>query len=312
MKTIKDLSRAERPELDDLEVKTAREMLPHLFDELKKKSSHVVGIGVGARFQDGEIQKETCLHVLVTKKISERNLKESEILPGEFYGFKVDVLEVGEASFLGLTAKQRPLLAGYSCGGVYKNAHCMGTLGAFAKRDKSRFVLSNNHVLAANDQFPVDKTKVTQPAVQDGGTGDTIGELKQYVPLSKIEDNLVDAAIAEFNDEIEIADQSYSTTFVPQADIKLLDPVYKVGRTTERTEGQVVSLHVRVRVGERTFVDQVLVKIKAGVGDSGALGVRATDKHPMGLLFAGDISKDSIYFNPLETVLTLLNSNTLP
>ncbi|WP_147821680.1 hypothetical protein [Salidesulfovibrio onnuriiensis] len=306
MKKIRDLSKAGKFEFDAREGKKIREKLPDMHEELKENYPNVVGVGVGPRFRDGMPQEETCLHVLVKSKIAPDALKDGESIPKVFHGFSVDVLEVGEAQLLARTSKQRPLLAGYSGGGVYKDAHCMGTLGSFVTKDERRFVLSNNHVLAANDLFPVDQTKVTQPAVQDGGTGDEIGTLKECIALSTTKDNLVDAAIAEVDDEIEIAEQRfYEKAIVPEADIKVFDPIFKVGRTTDRTEGWVVSLHLRVDVGGRMFANQVLVHIKAGVGDSGSLGIRTTDKHPMGLLFAGDIRIDSIYFNPIETVLDL-------
>lgn len=59
---------------------------------------NVVGLGIGLRHVGGEPTGEVALVVLVSRKLSEIQLQEGEILPQEIEGVPIDVQEVGDLS----------------------------------------------------------------------------------------------------------------------------------------------------------------------------------------------------------------------
>ena len=217
------------------------------------------------------------------------------------------------------TQRARPAPVGLSIGHPDVTA---GTLGARVTDGTSVYILSNNHVIAnENDASLGDPT--LQPGAVDGGTepGDIIGTLHDFEPLSfNGGTNTMDAAItivaADAVSGATPADDGYGAPATGTATPALGAPVQKYGRTTSLTKGQISELSVTVAVCYQaqgpfrckkaaTFTGQFAVTDGdfSDGGDSGSLIV--TDdatRNPVGLLFAG--SSTRTIASPIGPILT--------
>ena len=145
----------------------------------------------------------------------------------------------------------RPLLIGASVGHVDITA---GTLGAFVKRGKATYLLSNNHVLANEDRARA-ADWVLQRAAYDGGKqpSERVARLRFWIRLKKSGANVVDAALAEVEKNVP-DDASRLRGLVDGLDRKLTggtaapadegDAVFKIGRTTGPTAGRVTAFEL--------------------------------------------------------------------
>jgi len=215
--------------------------------------------------------------------------------------------------------KNRPLLIGGSVGRTDENA--AGTLGCFASfrtGKKNDLILSNNHVLAKeNDGQNGDR--IVQPGRLDGGKArkDLVSKLSKYKKLKK-RNNLVDAAVAELEGEVEYY-YNWLENLGPirglrTNPIEVGDIVYKIGRTTGLTKGRVSafemdSVLVEYDQGVLGFDDQIEIepiglKPFSLAGDSGSLIVDS-NRRAVGLLFAGN-DADATYANAIGNVLDTL------
>jgi hypothetical protein len=213
-------------------------------------------------------------------------------------------------------ARQRPLRSGIS---VAHQAVTAGTLGCFVRcrRDRSVGILSNNHVLA-NENDATEGDAILQPGPRDGGTPaqDRIGRLARFVALDTAAPNQVDAAFAVLDEGIAIDNGSVPIAGVAD-DPADYDEVEKVGRTTGHTNGHVGAFEldgVRVHyasLGVVTFdgVFEVTGAFSAP-GDSGSVIVGANDRMAVGLLFAGT-DQPLTYGNPFADVLRALDTDLL-
>jgi hypothetical protein len=202
---------------------------------------------------------------------------------------------------------------------------CGGTLGALVQAGTTRYILSNNHVLAETNAGHVGDP-IIQPGLIDQNpvcardTNDTVARLSSFKPISfKVgTTNLVDAAIAEVSgSRIDasgaIANIGHVNTAIITAVPGML--VKKTGRTTGTTHGSITSINVTVDVGyskqcgigsqKARFINQIGISpgtFSSG-GDSGALIVEDVPScpRPVGLLFAGSTS--ITLANPIGPVL---------
>jgi hypothetical protein len=211
--------------------------------------------------------------------------------------------------------RNRPLRIGGSVGHFKITA---GTLGAFVTRNgKEDLILSNNHVLA-NENKAKKGDAILQPGDADGGRKgqDTVGQLDTFVHLR--ERNTVDCAMAALEDGMEYYSH-WLEGMGPITGIRtgLLDedePVFKLGRTTGRTEGIVTAfdvddLQVEFDAGDLRFDNQIEIGPKGSKpfslgGDSGSL-IMDGDRKAVGLLFAGN-DVDATYANRIQNVLEAL------
>ncbi|CAN5783002.1 hypothetical protein BH23GEM11_BH23GEM11_08570 [soil metagenome] len=214
------------------------------------------------------------------------------------------------------TARVRPAPIGFSVGHPDITA---GTLGARVTNGTSVFILSNNHILANNNNASIGDAAL-QPGAFDGGSqsGDVIGTLYDFEPFSFDSNNLMDAAIAIVNpNDISGSTPStagYGAPSTNPTNATLGMSVQKYGRTTGHTFGTVEELNVTVDVCLETrgpftcaraarFVGQFTIadgSFSAG-GDSGSLIVTSAGNNPVGLLFAG--SSTRTIANPIQVVL---------
>ncbi|MEN8158445.1 MAG: hypothetical protein ABFS41_00070 [Myxococcota bacterium] len=239
-------------------------------------------------------------------------------------------------NFDDVNKETRPIPLGSSGGNINDRsdrACCSGTLGSLVQDAAGAYILSNNHVIARNNQGVVGED-ILQPGLIDQGPActqdgsDAVADLTAWAPLSFDSDatqyeNTVDAAIAavragEVTASGEIADVGIPSSATTAAAIGMA--VQKRGRTSGHTFGTVGALNVTVDVtypaacGDRKgpkarFVGQIRVDDTNGDfsegGDSGSLVVtHDAARSPVGLLFAG--SKQSTLLNPIDEVLGCL------
>jgi hypothetical protein len=215
----------------------------------------------------------------------------------------------------------RPIPLGVS--GINKEEVCSaGTLGSLVQKIKRdvKFILSNNHVLARENDG-VKGELIIQPGSLDDGCQfrrkNKVAKLKKFIPIvfSTSANNEVDAAIAKV-----IAgkvDESGTILDIGMVSTVPLDPqmgmaVKKAGRTTDLTFGAISDVGVTVNVqyssGVARFINQFFITWGptdppfSAPGDSGSLIVtdEASCPHPVGLLFAG--SSTVTVANPIKTV----------
>jgi hypothetical protein len=225
----------------------------------------------------------------------------------------------------------RPLLIGASIGHVRVTA---GTIGAFVKRDSGIYVLSNNHVLANEDEATRGDWIVQRGTIDGGRKADRVARLGPWVKLKSRGANIVDAALAKLETGIGF-DASRLRGISGGRDRRLAglgpevidegDAVFKIGRTTGVRRGRVTAFDldnvvVNYDGGNLRFDNQIEIE-GAGPfafsdgGDSGALIVNAR-MQAVALLFAGGDSGGSngmglTYANPLHQVLKALRATLL-
>ena len=226
----------------------------------------------------------------------------------------------------------RPLSIGASVGHVDVTA---GTIGAFVRRGNATYLLSNNHVLANEDEA-LAGDRILQRAKYDGGRepSERIARLRFWIRLKQTGANFVDAALAEIDKGVAY-DVSRLRGLVNGADRKLVglgpsfvdesEAVFKIGRTTGATGGRVTAFDldnviVNYDKGNLRFDDQIEIE---GVGkaafsdggDSGSLIVNSR-MEATALLFAGGDSGGSnglglTYANSIHRVLKDLKATLL-
>lgn len=221
-----------------------------------------------------------------------------------------------------IVASRRRLALGVS------TAHqrgCTGTIGFFARDERGALgFVSNNHVIAAEDRG-AEGDEIIQPGQADGGSwpGDVIGRLAGDYPRLRPGDQTVDCAFARLVTDVDVETslgegKSLSPTPVPPEGE---EAVFKIGRTTARTEGRITAFHIDdLEVGYSTnppirFHGQIEIestdsKPFSRPGDSGAL-IFNPDGHPLALLFAcseegGKSGAGLTYANPIGEVLRQL------
>ncbi len=222
----------------------------------------------------------------------------------------------------------RPVPIGISIG---NEEECSaGTLGCTVIKDGGKYVLSNNHVLALENQASPG-SDILQPGLYDQSpqcsapSTDVIADLASYVPIvmSPNANNKVDAALASIREDGNVLMvgnatplNGYGTPNHLTGTPALNATVLKYGRTTGQTRGKIIAVDVTVSVqyygGVARFVEQFAVEaVKGGAfskaGDSGSLVVLDNDgaNTPVGLLFAG--GGRTTFCNDIGNVLSALN-----
>lgn len=287
-------------------------------------SHNVVGVGVGEKISDQRHTGVLALKVLVRRKYAETEIPAGQVLPKEYNGLPVDVVQTGTfrsfealavASLPDPRARRRPIQPGCSVG-FRSEGGTTGTFGLLVQKGNKLFVLSNSHVLADEGRLAVG-APIFQPGLLDGGdpARDQVATLAQFVPFRTGKLNRVDAAIAEIDPGVAV---SRSILFLGAPQRKAARArrdmiVHKLGRTTDYTVGRVISLDTDVSVdydsGTFMFQDQILIEGVNGepfsaAGDSGSAVLERGTNRPVGLLFAG--TPTHTLANPLDQVLKRL------
>ena len=212
------------------------------------------------------------------------------------------------------TSRVRPVPVGFSIGNA---GECSaGTFGARVQSGNTKYILSNNHVLARENAAPLG-SRILQPGRYDTNCAtnlaDEIATLSKFEPLRfNGTDNEVDAAIAEITGDVDNKTSSagYGIPGSSPVAATVNMAVQKCGRTTGCTKGRVSAVNATVNVsytgGVARFVRQVVITGSRGAfskaGDSGSLIVTDNaNASPVALLFAG--GQTTTIGNPIGAVL---------
>jgi hypothetical protein len=235
-----------------------------------------------------------------------------QTVPKEINGVatQIEVVGVIKASAYNTRAKYRPVVpSGVSVGNGRENSS--GTIGAVVMKNGIRYMLSNNHVLARQNNARIGE-QIVQPGRADtrGIPTEAVAILSAFKPVSFTQNNTIDAAIARYTGyhSYSMVQQAFAPSQVI-ATARAGQSVMKMGRTTGLTYGTVQSTNVTIKVefdGQTAiFTNQIFVKSATGdflkSGDSGSLLVTQEGAHPIGLLFAG--GEGSAFANPIKPVL---------
>jgi hypothetical protein len=255
---------------------------------------NIVGVGIAEREVAGSLTGEAAVAVYVERKVPRELVAGAALVPSEYDGVPTDVVESGELTPQTGRGRYRPALAGVS---LAHHASTAGTLGFVARRAGELFVVSNNHVLAQENEATMGDS-ILQPGPADGGQqADEIAKLAAWEPLDFAGgDNLIDAAIAETEEHL-VSNGVYGVGVLssqPQAPSRGL-VVRKRGRTTLLTQGVVRDVDATIKMpyhnGVAVLTEQILVRGVAGAfsegGDSGSLVFAEKSRRPVGLLCGG-------------------------
>lgn len=197
---------------------------------------------------------------------------------------------------------------------------CSGTLGSLVTAGGTQYILSNNHVLARQDQAAAGED-ISQPGLIDNGCqpATIVADYSKAVTLGQN----VDCAVAalrsgQMDSTGYIEGEGVISSSVTSPSVGLA--VQKSGRTTGHTTGNISSINTSVSVqyqiqcgkGRKytlSYTNQVVINSSnfSTGGDSGSLIVtNASCAHPVALLFAG--SSSSTIANPIGEVLTKLGA----
>jgi hypothetical protein len=249
---------------------------------------NVVGVGIGYKLRAGQATTEPSVIVLVRQKTPLAGLRSEAVIPHELSGIRTDVIEVGDLRPLQTrTERWRPAPGGVSLGHYKISAGTLGSL-VYDQRSGEPLILSNNHVLANNNQA-VPGDPILQPGPADGGLlqRDTIARLLRFVPLRfnvapatcsfarsyarlgnalagllgsahRIQvirnnpslENRVDAAVARPVDDRALEAQTLEIgKLTGSAQAEPGQAVRKSGRTTSLTYGEVTVIDTTITVG---------------------------------------------------------------
>jgi hypothetical protein len=277
-------------------------------------TENVMGVGVGEKISSGRHTGVLAVKFFVRLKFPEAQLESKHRLPKSINGLPVDVEETGLFRPFAAPAKQavtkaatpnprtkiRPAQPGCSVGfqDPANQSIMAGTFGALVSDKTGSYILSNNHVLADENELPPG-SPIFQPSIIDGGHANTdqIAELTRAVALQVNVPNQVDCAIAKLL-KPSLATNKILFIGAPQgtADAQVDMTVHKFGRTTQYSVGRISSIDTDVKlpydIGTLTFESQILiVGLNGGAfsapGDSGSLILERPSNQAVALLFAG-------------------------
>ncbi len=250
---------------------------------LEKKN--VVAVGLGLKTTKGIRTSTSAIVCSVEKKVPLSQLKKRDVVPSKIDGITTDVIRTGRFRALKARTKRwRPSPGGVSVGHEKVSA---GTLGCLVKKNDQICILSNNHVLADQNEgilgsailqpgkidgglYPIDRIATLSNFVRiqwAGGEGCKIGralagcmnsiarlfgrKTMLEAVIAEAPENLVDAAIAKPIKDSYVVDELLELGKIQ--DINLLPKiglaVRKSGRTTAVTEGKITQTDVVVQVG---------------------------------------------------------------
>lgn len=157
---------------------------------------NVVACGVGFKIAGQRQTNTPSIVVSVRHKEPASALAPADLVPKNVQDVLTDVVETGEivAHSIDRRTAVRPARPGMSVG--HKDGST-GTIGCIVKQGDRRFILSNNHVLAAINQGQIGDA-ILQPGLADGGTlANAIGQLAFFVPLGFLDETAIGGAATQ-------------------------------------------------------------------------------------------------------------------
>ena len=197
----------------------------------------------------------------------------------------------------------------------------VGTFGALVRRGNAFFILSNNHVLADENNLRP-PAPIFQPSILDDRDfgNHQIASLFSFATLLRGGPNRVDCAIAHVPNPNLVSNSILrigppSGTVAPSVDM----PVHKFGRSSGYTVGSISTFGVNARMEYDTdiflFINQIIIRSATSApfpekGDSGALVVERATRRAVGLLIGRGSDGMSGVANPINEVLQSLRVNS--
>lgn len=299
------------------------DLLPDVTAELKRIPG-VINVEVGVKVAAGKATGELAFRVYVVHKGGD--VPSGQRIPAEIRGFQTDVIQVSAPSLTAYEEKRRPVLGGIQIHTSFNSGPA--TLGCIARRngDNALVLLSNDHVLMGGN--PSGDIKVGQPRYSKSCCCEcnVVG-----VVAAHQNDGSVDCAIATLNNGIGAQNlirglNSDGTDGGVNGSLNLaappVDAVVKVGKTSSRTTGTVLSIThstpANTTAGIPARTNQILIQPSAGTtifqnyGDSGSVLVNSSNQ-VIGLMWGAYLSNpaDSLYGHgiacPIGPVLSALN-----
>jgi hypothetical protein len=288
-----------------------------------RRYPNVIGTGVGYKIVGGERTSAICVRVYVNKKVPERELSPSEVIPKEIDGVPTDVIEdtfrIQQALLVSEHRRRRGILyGGISIGNAVTGGS--GTLGmsVFDAKTGQQLILGNWHVLCGRPTCRAGES-IIQPGTGGGDTG-TAGDIVARLVRFSLT-NVVDAAVARvtghrmmFEHILEIGPAAGTATAV------LGERAQKSGRTTGVTAGEVSDVDADIDVdysalgmGIRHFEHQVVIEGDnlSDRGDSGSVWLNDRNQ-VIALHFAGGDSGTRADANPIAAVIEDLGIQITP
>lgn len=262
------------------------------------KRNNICGTAVGEKWVDGKPTGQEAVLVFVEKKFTKSNLLrkfslEDEI-PSEIDGIPTDVIEVGKIVKHSFRNTIRPIQPGYSCGHINITAGTIG--GFFIDKDGDPVILSNNHVLANENNSNIGDAIVQPGPMDKRNNQEKIATLKRFYKMAKNGVNEHDSAIAKLEDKFvtgNLIDATYPTINKKLAGFNnaaINMQVQKCGRTTGYTTGKVLGVNATFTIeygfGPAKFEKCIVTSAMSKGGDSGSV-IMDMDMNAIGLLFAG-------------------------
>jgi hypothetical protein len=252
----------------------------------------VIAVEIGVKQTGNDLTNDLAFRVYVVRKRAKQELTPEEIIPDKILGVKTDVIEQDIPRLTFDDDKYRPLKGGIQ---IANEESSTGTLGCIARRtsDNAIVVLSNSHVLMGGG-VSVPSIEVGQPEIGCCCCCKTnqIG----HVVRNK-HDGVVDCAIAQLNAGIisenvirRLNDDNTDGVLdgSTAAVVNPTDKVKKVGRTSDKTEGIIVSIthstSANTTEGTPARTNQILIRPRPGFplfqdrGDSGSVLVDKNNK----------------------------------
>lgn len=204
----------------------------------------------------------------------------------------------------------------------------IGTLGCFVRRaDGTLGLLSNNHVIAGENRGQRGADRILQPGGSTFALGDHVATLVDFENLitspgnarparANVNFNEMDAAVAALTQEAQFVTGYLATRGLPApsgvATGRNEDRVFKVGRTTGLTRGQITDIAtivgpINYDPGPCWFRRSLTIEGLSGSqfsdkGDSGSAIILEATGEVVGLLYAGN--GQQTYACPIDAVLS--------
>jgi len=310
------------------ENRAIRDMLAQGAAERLLALPNVLHVSVGLKETGGKLSDQLCIRVYVKEKKRSEQLAAGETVPSEVNGVPTDVNTVGSFEFSEDNTRYRPIKGGIQITNRIIDVNdagtntqiSRGTLGCVAidTTDNAPVILGNWHVMYANsarngDQIfqppptSIPPTNLAAVPLRPSDNTDKVAVLRRSVINTS-----VDAAIAaidvsscchccgiHFSNEISglsVAGTPPRSTIVGDERATSGMHVFKVGKSTGRTEGVVVddnypSFTIHRGGTDFTFTGQIAIQNSnplepfSAHGDSGSVIINSNNKI-VGLLFA--------------------------
>lgn len=291
--------------------------------ELLRKYPNYVGHATDiGKIKNGKKTGEKAITILVKKKLPKSSLASYDLFPEQINGIKTDVYEYGEVmaprplppkgkgkvktqALMNPTEyqkKYRPIPNGVSVGNTTITA---GTIGGIATINGVKHIMTNTHVACQyiNKDLGGQVRDVVQPGPYDGGSvADGKGYTAKAIIMPDGQVAYNDFAAVRLDTLGDATCKTLQTQITPSGmgTLAVGDRVWKEGRTTGLTFGNVLSLSATVSVNygtvNVTHVACILVTDLSDGGDSGSWiykkvspgdTISDADRQVVAYLFAG-------------------------